>query len=212
MPTSTFTRGDGKSKVPRGLAYLVLALVALIFTIAAFSTRIFHAEASAGGQNSEAWASIWYACQRVWTGGNKPIYQCYDPADPEITCQATKDSVRAARAFAVLTMIFVVVTVIAGVADHFAAAFFADGKEHIILGILAVVVALTSTVTWAIGVAYPHTEFCDRTAIKDTPGFEWGAAPFLMLIVTVVAILQAAAAFVLPRRAIVVRHEAVATS
>merc|ERR1711916_313906 len=86
----------------------------------------------------------------------------------------------------------------AAVLDHVRSFTLPGGlKQSVLLAVVGVVTVVMSLIAWALAISLPRTEYCGSTKFIDFPNFAWGASPFLMLIVMIIAIVQVVAALLL---------------
>jgi hypothetical protein len=205
---SPFSRNPTPAKMSlppkRGLVFLALTILCVVWMLVGFGTNVFSIEPSNASYKSSV--DIWYTCTRPGdVNGRKQMAQCFDLVDPALKCDELANRVRAIRAFYVLTAVFVVVNLIAGVMDHFGAL---EGlpfglKSQIVLVVLAAIVIFWSLLSWAIAISFPRTAYCGNNAqaVSDSNGFKWQASPFMMLMLFFTAIVQLVLALIFPSSA-----------
>jgi len=188
----------------RGGIYALLAIVALIFALAAIGTNI--AQWNNGGNK----LTPWYLCSNG--GSATSTSSCTQVTD--VTCSAFKSRIQAVEAFYVITAGLLLIALIFAVLDH--------GNVHefrhygaILIGI-SLAIVITSLIGWAIAIAVVTQSYCSGTvggtgsgsgvsatsgALKDQPGFRWRASPFLMVVVTFFALVMLIVAWRAPAHA-----------
>jgi len=188
----------------RGGIYAILAVVALIFALAAIGTDIAQwGNNNPKGPTADMRLTPWMLC-----GGGS----CVEPSD--LGCGDFADRLRAVEAFYVLTCIFLLIAIIFAVLDH--------GNVHgfrhyrAILLVLAFLIIACSLIGWAVAISLVLQAFCQGasgsgsnasgdnnsaggqpSSISDAPRFEWWASPFLMVVTTFIGIIM----FVVAHRA-----------
>uniref|UniRef100_A0A7S1LB30 Amastin n=1 Tax=Neobodo designis TaxID=312471 RepID=A0A7S1LB30_NEODS len=178
----------------RGLVYVILSCVCLMWMFIAFGTRVYTIE---GSGSSETWSDIWYSCSR---GNSDAVAGCVYLTDKNIDCVKLEDHIRATRAFYILTAVFVVVSLAAGLVDMFGSLEGLPGGlgGAVVLAVCSAVVIVWSVLAWALCISYPRTIFCSTNAAVDSDTFRWEASPFMMLMLTITAIIQLVLALVFP--------------
>jgi xanthine/uracil permease len=194
--------GEGH-KMFRGGLYALLAVVGLVFALAAIGTDLARWSGSAWHESTNWKSTVWQICGRVYQDDH--VETCYSATDHAIACTPMKDNFRALQCFYILTCIVLVTAIGFAILDHGNVRDFKHYK-HILFGLAGGTVAC-SLLGWAIAIGTVRSHFCDSDAnnsweaMLDQPHFEWGASPFLLLITTLLAIGMTVVAYKAPDRA-----------
>eukprot|EP00672_Neobodo_designis_P023657 CAMPEP_0174834310 /NCGR_PEP_ID=MMETSP1114-20130205/4748_1 /TAXON_ID=312471 /ORGANISM="Neobodo designis, Strain CCAP 1951/1" /LENGTH=198 /DNA_ID=CAMNT_0016068217 /DNA_START=108 /DNA_END=704 /DNA_ORIENTATION=+ len=178
----------------RGLVYVILSCVCLMWMLIAFGTRVYTIEGSGG---AEEFSDIWYLCGR---GSDDAVAGCVYLTDKNLNCVKLEDHIRATRAFYILTAVFCLVSLAAGLVDMFGSIEGLPGGlgGAVVLAVCSAVVIVWSVLAWALCIAYPRTIFCGTNAAVDRDDYRWEASPFMMLMLTITAAIQLVLALVFP--------------
>ena len=185
----------------RGAAFTILTVLGMIFAVAAFSTPIFeyNTDPRTGiptavplptpgtGGDANARVDTWYDCRRE----DGQVARCFDHTDKNQDCQGLKDRAWAMRLFYIFVMASLVINLVVGVADMSASRVFSHFISRIVMFILGLVLAALSVLSWAIAISFATTSFCDQGKFSDRNDFHFEASAFLMIVVTIIAIVQA---------------------
>jgi len=182
----------------RGAFYAGLALVSIIFVIAALGS--YTAMAKTDNPYSRYKTSLWYECSRIGSSDN--VATCVSTTDGELSnCGGRISAFRAAQAFYIMTILLLFAALILGIVDHFNPKQIdrLPGFPKLWFLLLAVWIFFWSIIAWAIALSTAHRT-CAGRKVSDFSNFSYGASPFLMLVVTCFAIFHGIIALLIPPR------------
>jgi len=177
----------------RGLIYFGCAVAAFCLAIAADVVNVGSVTIAEGALSATAWFTLWT------TSGTNPVNSGYGNFD---------DTIRAARGFVILTLLFIWICIILGLIDMFDRRHALNQirlpKEvtyRVVMIIAAAVNCFWATIAWPILFALPSVLKNDVQAGTANVSYTINAAPIVMLLAWAFIVVMIVVAIIMPEPA-----------